>query len=75
MKSPITRETLPKLRQDIVFNEHFDQASLTFHTTWGLFSPREVDAGTRLLHEHMEISDDARAVSYTHLTLPTIRLV
>lgn len=74
MKSPITRETLPKLRQDIVFNEHFDQASLTFHTTWGLFSPREVDAGTRLLHEHMEISDDARVLDlgcgYGALGLP-----
>ena len=57
MKSPITRETLPKLRQDIVFNAHIGESALTFHTTWGLFSPREIDAGTLLLHDHMEVNN------------------
>ena len=74
MKSPITRETLPKLRQDIVFNAKFGGSPLTFHTTWGLFSPREVDAGTLLLHEHMEISESARILDlgcgYGALGLP-----
>lgn len=74
MKSPITRETLPKLRQDIVFNAQFGRSSLTFHTTWGLFSPREVDAGTLLLHEHMQVGDNARLLDlgcgYGALGLP-----
>ncbi|MEM7258749.1 MAG: methyltransferase [Pseudomonadota bacterium] len=62
MKSPITRETLPALRQDTVFGEKLCGKPLTFHTTWGLFSPREVDAGTRLLLEHIELSGTARVL-------------
>ena len=30
---------------------------LIFHSTWGLFSPREVDAGSRLLIEYMQINE------------------
>ncbi len=59
MKSPISRESLPGLRQDTVFSEVFDEKTLIFHTTWGLFSPREVDAGTRLLLDYIELADDA----------------
>jgi 16S rRNA (guanine1207-N2)-methyltransferase len=29
--------------------------SLTFHSTWGLFSPREVDEGSRMLLDRVEI--------------------
>lgn len=54
MKSPITRESLPKLREDIVFESNLTDSALVFHTTWGLFSPREVDSGTKLLLEHIE---------------------
>ena len=53
MKSPITRESLPGLRQDTVFTEVLCEKKLTFHTTWGLFSPREIDSGTRLLLDHI----------------------
>ena len=28
-----------------------------FHSTWGLFSPRDVDAGSRLLIEYMQINE------------------
>jgi 16S rRNA G1207 methylase RsmC len=28
---------------------------LVLHTTWGLFSPREIDQGTRLLLDHLEV--------------------
>ncbi|MBD3181157.1 methyltransferase [Candidatus Poribacteria bacterium] len=30
----------------------------TFHSTWGIFSPRDVDAGSRLLIEYMEVKED-----------------
>jgi 16S rRNA (guanine1207-N2)-methyltransferase len=30
---------------------------LVFHTTWGLFSPREIDAGSRLLIEYMQVDE------------------
>jgi 16S rRNA G1207 methylase RsmC len=49
--------TLDELRQDIVFNEILLSIPLTFHSTWGLFSPREVDEGSRLLLRHLEIND------------------
>ena len=33
------------LKKDIIFHEQ----DITFYTTWGLFSPREIDDGTKLL--------------------------
>ena len=59
MKSPITRESLPGLRQDTVFTEVLCEKKLTFHTTWGLFSPREIDSGTRLLLDHIVMPPNA----------------
>ncbi len=55
-----TKSFLDKLRQDIVFNDELRGQKLTFHTTWGIFSPREVDEGSRMLLDFMEIgeSDD-----------------
>jgi 16S rRNA G1207 methylase RsmC len=50
---------LDKLRQDIVFTTRLGEFDFTFHSTWGIFSPREIDEGTRLLIEHMEIGPDA----------------
>ena len=52
-----TREWLASLRDDIVFQESLLGYSLTFHATWGLFSPRAVDEGTRLLLRHMTIRE------------------
>jgi 16S rRNA (guanine1207-N2)-methyltransferase len=50
-----TMVDLERLRADIVFTETLRGLSFTFHSTWGLFSPRNVDEGTRLLIECMEI--------------------
>ena len=43
-----------KIRQDLLI-EH---RGLEFHTTWGLFSPRQVDDGSRLLLDFLELSCD-----------------
>lgn len=43
------------IREDIVFHKYMRGLDLIFHTTWGLFSPRDVDAGTWLLIEYIEI--------------------
>lgn len=59
MTSPITRESLESLRQDIIFSEDLYGENITFHTTWGLFSPREMDAGTRLLLDHIQLDDES----------------
>lgn len=48
-------ETLDKLRRDIVFDADLAGERLRFHSTWGIFSPREIDEGTRLLVEHLRI--------------------
>jgi 16S rRNA G1207 methylase RsmC len=52
----LTKEKLHKLRQDIVFSDDLAGEHLEFHTTWGIFSPREIDEGTRLLVEHLQIA-------------------
>lgn len=40
-----------KIRQDMLI----DFRHLEFHTTWGLFSPRAIDDGSRLLLDHLEV--------------------
>ncbi|WP_275097711.1 class I SAM-dependent methyltransferase [Sedimenticola hydrogenitrophicus] len=51
---------LNNLRRDIVFRETLRGQTLTYHTTWGLFSPKGIDEGSRLLLDHLEVreSDD-----------------
>ena len=43
------------LKRDITFSASLRGNSLTFHSTWGLFSPTAVDEGSRLLIEEMEV--------------------
>ena len=44
-----------KIRQDL----QIEYAGLRFKTTWGLFSPRAIDDGSRLLLDHLDLSADA----------------
>jgi len=53
---------LKRLRQDIVFEDELMGHRLLFHTTWGLFSPKGIDEGTRLLLRHLEVRPDDRAI-------------
>lgn len=43
---------------DISFNSHIRGYNLTFSTTWGLFSPKNIDSGTRLLIDSIDIHTD-----------------
>ena len=52
MKSP------GELQQDIVFHVTLRGRGMTFHSTWGLFSPRAVDDGSYLLLKHIDLHDD-----------------
>ena len=52
----LTQESLDKLRRDIVIDSDLAGERLVLHTTWGIFSPREIDEGTRLLIERLEIA-------------------
>lgn len=44
-----------KLKEDVVFWDELRGSKYCFHSTWGLFSPTEIDEGSRLLINHMEI--------------------
>jgi 16S rRNA (guanine1207-N2)-methyltransferase len=46
-----------KQKENIIFNDIIKGIELTFHSTWGLFSPREIDAGSRLLLEYMDVNE------------------
>jgi 16S rRNA G1207 methylase RsmC len=61
-KNPRPPLDLERLRQDIVFSDTLLGHRLNFHTTWGLFSPRAIDEGIRLLLEHLEVRPDDRAI-------------
>ena len=50
-------KTSKELKQDIVFDVTLRGHRLTFHTTWGLFSPRGIDNGSYLLIEHIDVRD------------------
>ena len=41
--------------RETVFQAELRGTSLTFFATWGLFSPKGIDAGTHLLLEHLDI--------------------
>ena len=50
-------KTSKELKQDIVFDVTLRGRGLTFHSTWGLFSPRGIDNGSYLLIEHIDVRD------------------
>ncbi len=56
----LTPQQLAGLRRDILFTAEIGGHTLTLRSTWGLFSPREIDGGTRLLLDHVRVepSDD-----------------
>lgn len=42
---------MKNIRDDIVFSQSLKDMRLTFHSTWGLFSPKQIDEGSVLLLE------------------------
>ncbi|HPQ97669.1 MAG: methyltransferase [Thiothrix sp.] len=48
-------DSLKQLRKDIHFETELCGHSLQFASTWGIFSPREIDEGTRLLLKYVAI--------------------
>ena len=47
---------------DICFQTHLRGFDLSFDSTWGLFSPKMIDAGTRLLIDHMDMCENDRCL-------------
>jgi 16S rRNA (guanine1207-N2)-methyltransferase len=54
----LTSEQLSNLRRDIQFSAELGGRTLSLQSTWGLFSPREIDEGTRLLLAHLEVGPE-----------------
>src|SRR5579872_4870107 len=44
------------LKKDIVFEEKIHGNIFTFHSTYGLFSPKEVDSGSKLLLANISVN-------------------
>lgn len=54
--------SIEELKQDLTIEAELKGKALTFHSTWGIFSPREIDSGTDLLLKHLEIKEDEVAL-------------
>ncbi|WMS86866.1 class I SAM-dependent methyltransferase [Pleionea litopenaei] len=54
-KLPLTEQ----LRQPIQFDTQLRGFPFRFQSTWGVFSPREVDEGSRLMLDYIDIKEDA----------------
>lgn len=61
-KPPKAPPDIARLRRDIEFSDTLLGHDLTFRTTWGLFSPKAIDDGTRLLLAHLEVSAEEQAL-------------
>lgn len=57
-RAPLDPQYLRSLREDIRFEADLAGRNYRFRTTWGLFSPREIDAGSRLLIRHLDVDPD-----------------
>jgi len=54
--------TIDELKQDLKIQANLAGKDLTFATTWGIFSPREIDSGTDLFLKYLEIKPDEVAL-------------
>ncbi len=46
---------LDQLRKDIEFTDTLCEQKLSFRSTWGIFSPKQIDGGTQLLLKYLKI--------------------
>lgn len=54
----LDEKQLDEYRQDIKFTETLSGHVINYQTTWGIFSPREIDSGTKILMEYIDINPD-----------------
>lgn len=54
----LTDKEINDLRKDIVFSETLKGIPFVFHSSWGIFSPRNIDEGTLLLLKYLEIKEN-----------------
>lgn len=54
--------SIEELKQDLHIQAELMGKPLKFATTWGIFSPREIDSGTDLFLKYLEIKEDEVAL-------------
>ena len=54
--------TIEELKKDLHIEANLAGKALKFATTWGIFSPREIDSGTDLFLKYLEIKPDEIAL-------------
>ncbi len=54
--------SIAELKKDIKFETVLKEMPLKFNSTWGIFSPREIDAGTLLFLKHLKLTDNEVAL-------------
>jgi 16S rRNA G1207 methylase RsmC len=54
----LDKQTLESYRKDISFSATLADQTLKYRSTWGIFSPRDIDTGTQLLMKHIKINPD-----------------
>ncbi len=47
-----------EIREPLEFNTELQGEPLSFETTYGIFSPKEIDAGTKLILRYLEVEPD-----------------
>ncbi len=56
--STFSSESVAGYRKDLLIETSFRNYSLKFNTTWGLFSPKAIDEGSKLLLSNIEVKED-----------------
>ncbi len=61
-RNAINVATIDELKKNLLIQTELMGKPLTFATTWGVFSPREIDSGTALFLKHLTIREDEVAL-------------
>ena len=51
-------QDIERYRQDMLIDAELNHFPMKFKTTWGLFSPRSVDEGSKLLLKHIQVNSN-----------------
>lgn len=54
--------TIDELKKDLLIETELMGKPFKLATTWGIFSPREIDSGTDLFLKYLEITEDEIAL-------------
>jgi len=61
-ENKFSKEMMDRLREDIQFEDHLLGNQMKFRTTWGLFSPKGIDNGSRMLLDFLQVKADDKVL-------------